>query len=126
MEMSSSKWSSIDPPRLVVSEPPSPTGSSRSSGTPKQSVSPAHSQVNLVETKWKGKGRAADDDQEKDITDMQNNIIMYDEHAEDEGSEYPPKGDDQLEESRVQEVSDVLSLFPLFYSAYCSNIIHSF
>jgi hypothetical protein len=122
LEMSSSKWQPIEPPRLVISSPPSPTGSSRSGGTPKQSFSLTHSQTNLVETKWKGKGRAKDDDDdEEDITDMQNNNIIYDEHTEDEGSEYPPVGDDQLEERRVQEVSNLLSWLLPFHPANCSE-----
>lgn len=119
--MSSSKWQPIEPPRLVISSPPSPTGSSRSGGTPKQSFSSTHSQMNLVETKWKGKGRATDDDEDEDITDMQNNNMIYDEHTEDEGSEYPPVGDDQLEERRVQEVSHFLSWLLRFHPAYCSK-----
>ena len=102
--MSSSEWQSIKPPQLVVSSPPSPTPSSRSEGTPKQSFSSTHSQINLVEQTWKGKRRGTDDDEDEDITDMQNNNRRYDEHTEDEGSEYPPMGDDQLEERRVQEV----------------------
>jgi hypothetical protein len=103
-----SKWHSIETPHLVVSSPPSPTGSSRSEGTPKRSLSPTHSQVNLVEAKWKGKRRATDDFEDEDITDMYNNSRTSDEHTEDEGSEYPPMGDDQLEERRVQEVSNIL------------------
>lgn len=57
-----------------------------------------------MEQTWKGKRRGTDDDEDEDITDMQNNNRRYDEHTEDEGSEYPPMGDDQLEERRVQEV----------------------
>lgn len=106
--MSSKKWHSIEPPRLVVSSPPSPTGSSRSEGTPKRSISPTHSQINLVEKKWKGKRRATDDPEGEDITDMQLDSRTSDEHTEDDGSEYPPMGDDQLEERRVHEVSNVL------------------
>lgn len=60
-----------------------------------------------MEPKWKGKRRATDDTEE-DITDMQNYSRTSDEHTEDEGSEYPPMGDDQLEERRVQEVSNIL------------------
>ena len=109
MEMSSSgKRHSIETPHLVVSSPPSPTGSSRSGGTPKRSFSPSHSQINLVETKWKGKRRATDDASSEDITDPQNISRTSDEHTEDDGSEYPPMGDDQLEERRVHEVSNVL------------------
>lgn len=119
--MSSSKWQSIEPPRLVISSPPSPTGSSRSEGTPKQSLSSNHSQANLVETKWKGKGRATDDEEDEDITDMQNHNMIYDEHTEDESSGYPPVGDDQLEERRVQEVSNLLSWLLRFHSAYFSK-----
>ena len=106
----SKKSHSIEPPHLVVSSPPpsSPTGSSRSEGTPKRSFSPTHSQINLVETKWKGKRRATDDFEGEDITDTQNNSITSDEHTDDDGSEYPPMGDDQLEERRVHEVSNLL------------------
>ena len=107
--MSSGQWQTIEPPHLVVSSPPSPTGSSRSGGTPKQSFSSTHSRVNLVETKLKGKRRATADDEDEDIADTQNNNRTYDEHAEDEGSEYPPMGDDQLEERRVQEVNGLPS-----------------
>ena len=120
--MSSSKWNSIESPRLVVSSPPSPTGSSRSEGTPKRSFSPTHSQINLVETKWKGKRRATDDAEEEDITDMRNNSRTSDEHTEDDdGSEYPPMGDDQLEEKRVQEVSSFSASPSRFHSAYCNK-----
>ena len=119
--MSSSKWQSIEPPHLVVSSPPSPTGSSQSGGTPKQSFSATHSRINLVETNWKGKRRETDDDEDEDITDTHNNNRIYDEHTEDEGSEYPPMGDDQLEERRVQAVNSLPSLPSRFYFAYYSK-----
>jgi hypothetical protein len=117
-KMNKSQWQSIEPPRLVISSPPSPTGSSRSDGTPKQSFSATHSQVNLVETKWKGKGRVTDDDENEDITDMQTSNRTYDEHTEDEGSEYPPMRDDQVEERRVQEVSNALSSLSTSHCAH--------
>jgi hypothetical protein len=61
-----------------------------------------------VQTKWKGKRCAIDYSDSEDITDMQINSRISDEHTEDDGSEYPPMGDEQLEEKRVHEVSSVL------------------
>ena len=88
---------------------PSPTESSRSEGTLKQSFSSTHSRVNLIETKSKGKRRATDDNEDADIVDMQNNNRIYDEHKEDDGSEYLSMGDDQLEERHIQEVNGLPS-----------------
>jgi len=105
-------------PHHLVSPPPSPTGSSRSEGTPRRLFSLTCSQINLAERRCKGKQRATDHTEDEDITGMQGNSRASGKYTDDNEGEYHPMRNDQPEERRVHKVSNIFNSQSRLHSSY--------